>query len=55
MSDNAEARDVPCCWKSLLKCIMNIAEILEHAKSYVHLVVEDGLLEKPQELKKIEK
>lgn len=34
---------------------MNIAEILEYAKSYAHLVVEDGFLEKPQELKKIEK
>lgn len=37
-----------CCWKSPPKCIINIAEFLERAKSYVHIVV-TGLLEDPQE------
>lgn len=36
-------------------CIINITEFLERAKSFVHLVKEDGLLEDIQELKMYEK
>lgn len=43
-NENAEAREPPCCWKSLPE-IINIAELLELAKSYAHLFVEVGLLD----------
>lgn len=45
--NSAETGDSPCCWKSPLKCIIDITEFLERAKSYAHLVVEGGLLEDP--------
>lgn len=37
------------------KCIIVIAEFLDRAKSYAHLVIEGGILVDSKELKKIEK
>ncbi len=53
--DKSKAGESPSCWSSPPKCIINLAEFLERAKSYAHLVVDGGLLEDPQELKKIDK
>lgn len=53
--ENSEAGESPSCWKYPPSCIINVAEFLERAKSYTHLVVEGGLLEDTQEIRKIEK
>lgn len=46
-NDNTNAGDSFCCWKSPLKCVINIAQFLERAKIYSHLVKEGGLLLEP--------
>lgn len=46
---NSIASELPSCWTSPPKCIINFAELLENAKSY------DGLLEEAQELPIFEK
>lgn len=54
---NAETGESPCCWKPPYPEMhnQNCFEFLERAKSFTHLVVEGGLLEDPQELKKFER
>lgn len=51
--ENVAVRETPSFWKSPLKCIINITEFLERAKSYAQLVTEDGLLANTVEQKKI--
>lgn len=46
---------LPSCWKSSPKCVINITESLEWSKSYAYLIKEGGILEDPQEIKKVEK
>lgn len=53
--ENLIGRNSPFYWKSLPKYIINMTEYLERAKSYVHLIREDGLLVDLQKLQKVKK
>lgn len=50
-NDNAVAEESLPYWK----CIINTTDFLERAKSYTHIIKEDGLLVYPQKLQKFEK
>lgn len=49
--ENVTDQELPFCWKSPLKCIINILEFLDRGKSYAHLIRE-GLLVDLQQLEK---